>query len=370
MYLINRETNRIQRLEEKTFAELGFKEREHLQEWIANDPCCLGEELLIIQKEFDGFSETRERLDLLALDKEGNLVIIENKLDDTGRDVTWQALKYASYCSTLSKDEIRKIYQDYLDKRGFNERAEEKLAEFFNIDYEDLIINKSLTQRVILVAANFRKEVTSTVFWLLNYNLKIQCFKVRPYSLEGQLFLNIEQIIPMKDAEDYLIKMAEKAQEDKNDEARLKTSDAIKYEFWVEVLKEMNKRSNLFQNISPQKSSWICAGSGIRGVPFQFVMAKSYARIELYIDTGNKGINKELFDYLYSRKEQIQKKFGNELIWERLDDKRASRIKYETLKNCYNKDEWNEIVEFLVSNMIKFEQALQVHLKNYKIMNK
>ncbi len=64
-------------------------------------PESLGEELLIIQKEFDGFDETRERLDLLALDKQGSLVVIENKLDDSGRDVVWQALKYASYCSSL-----------------------------------------------------------------------------------------------------------------------------------------------------------------------------------------------------------------------------------------------------------------------------
>ena len=78
MYLIDREKNRISRLEEKTFSELKFKEREHLQEWIANNPSSLGEELLIIQKEFSGFGETNERLDLLALDKVGNLVIIEN----------------------------------------------------------------------------------------------------------------------------------------------------------------------------------------------------------------------------------------------------------------------------------------------------
>lgn len=32
-------------------------------------------------------TDTRECLDLLALDKDGNLVIIENKLDDSGRDV-------------------------------------------------------------------------------------------------------------------------------------------------------------------------------------------------------------------------------------------------------------------------------------------
>ena len=42
------------------------------------------------------------------MDKSGNLVIIENKLDDSGKDVTWQSLKYASYCSGLTKENIIK----------------------------------------------------------------------------------------------------------------------------------------------------------------------------------------------------------------------------------------------------------------------
>lgn len=48
MYLINKEKNRVEKLDEKSFAELGFKERENLQEWIANNPSFFGEELLII----------------------------------------------------------------------------------------------------------------------------------------------------------------------------------------------------------------------------------------------------------------------------------------------------------------------------------
>ncbi len=124
MYLIDKTTNRISKLEAQSFTELGFSERNHLQEWLANNPEALGEELLIIQKEFNGFNNTNERLDLLGIDKEGNLVIIENKLDDSGRDVTWQALKYASYCSTLKKEQIRRIYQEFLDKQGNNEDAE------------------------------------------------------------------------------------------------------------------------------------------------------------------------------------------------------------------------------------------------------
>ena len=75
MYIINKETNRIEKIESTTFKQLGFRERENLQEWIANNPSCLNEDLLIIQKEFSGFNDTSERLDLLAIDKLGNLEI-------------------------------------------------------------------------------------------------------------------------------------------------------------------------------------------------------------------------------------------------------------------------------------------------------
>jgi RecB family endonuclease NucS len=104
MYQIDKNKNRIKEISKKTFSELGFRERENLQEWIAYNPNIFGEELLIIQKEFANFDETNERLDLLAIDKNGNLVIIENKLDDSGKDVTWQSLKYTSYCSGLTKE--------------------------------------------------------------------------------------------------------------------------------------------------------------------------------------------------------------------------------------------------------------------------
>ena len=115
MYIIDKDSNKLIKVEKKTFKSLGLDERHNLQEWIAKEPSSLGEDLLIIQKEFDGFADTKERLDLLAIDKSGNLVIIENKLDDSGRDVTWQAIKYASYCSSLSKSDVVEIYQKYLN---------------------------------------------------------------------------------------------------------------------------------------------------------------------------------------------------------------------------------------------------------------
>src|SRR5690554_4621319 len=145
MYLINKEENRISKLKQKTFTELKLREREHLQEWIANNPLSLGEELLIIQKEFSGFNETNERLDLLALDKFGNVVVIENKLDDSGKDVTWQAIKYASYCASLTKQDIIKVYQDFLGTKAI---AQEKLSEFFEgRDLSEVVLNQGIDRK-------------------------------------------------------------------------------------------------------------------------------------------------------------------------------------------------------------------------------
>src|SRR3984957_18829385 len=156
MFKIDTAANSITSLKLRTFGDLGFSERKNLQEWIAKEPSCLGEELLVIQKEFSGFSDTHERLDILALDKQGSLVLIENKLDDTGRDVTWQALKYASYCSRLSKENVRQIYKEFLDKTHPAD-AKERMTEFLDADdYEEVTINRGFTQRIILIAANFR----------------------------------------------------------------------------------------------------------------------------------------------------------------------------------------------------------------------
>src|SRR6056297_1969014 len=161
MFLINKEENKAISIRKKTFKELKFKERKHLQEWICKNTEILGERLLIIQKEFSGFEDTQERLDLLAIDENGNLVIIENKLDDSGRDVVWQSLKYVSYCSGLTKSDIKDIFQRYLDEQGKNYNAEKLICEYLEIeDFNEVELNNN-DQRIIMIAANFRKEVTS-----------------------------------------------------------------------------------------------------------------------------------------------------------------------------------------------------------------
>ncbi|MFW1329068.1 DUF4268 domain-containing protein [Vibrio parahaemolyticus] len=371
MFTVNHQTNRISPVKTKKFSELGFTERKHLQEWLAHEPSSLGEELLIIQKEFDGFDDTRERLDLLALDKDGNLVIIENKLDDSGRDVVWQALKYASYCASLTKAQIVEIYQQYLDRYepvtgevdllNAPASASARICEFLDApDLDELKLNLGNSQRIMLVAANFRKEVTSTALWLLGQGISIACFKITPYSLGEQLLINIDQIIPTPEAKELMIGINAKEAEEKTTEVVLKNRHTVRREYWERALEAFQKSAcQLYNNISPSKDHWLSAGSGLSGCPYNLIFLQKELRVELWISRGVTEENKYLFDLLSQSKQDIEHAFGAELEWMRLDEKKSCRIQFSTKADGFNKDTWPQAVAWHLEQMTKLEKALK-----------
>lgn len=156
-----------------------------------------------------------------------------------------------------------------------------------------------------------------------------------------------------------MIGMAEKAQNDIQTQTKVQNRHIIRTKFWKVLLDKINQKSNLFQNISPSKNNWIGTGSGVRGVPYNFVVTGQYARVEIYIDRGNKEENKQVFDYLFKNKEELEENFGNNLTWERLDDKRASRIKYETNGNVFDREQWEQMSYFMLEAMIKLENTFK-----------
>ena len=282
-----------------------------------------------------------------------------NKLDDSGKDVTWQTIKYASYCSSLTKQEIIKIYQQYLGK---NENAEEKISDFYDgKEIDEILLNQGLnSQRLIMIAANFRKEVTSSVLWLMTFKMRIQCFKVTPFALGEQLFLNVEQILPTKDTEDFSIGIASKAQEEVEVQETLKNSHRIRLNFWEEYIKESNKANNLFSNISSSNDNWIGIGIGMTGVNLNLVVSKNHCRSEIYINRGSQTENKDLFDFIYKMKDSIESEFGGELEWERMDEKVSCRIKSElTGVSYFEQSDWNKMIEFLIDTTVKMEKAFK-----------
>jgi len=369
MFRVDLTQNRLSRIVQKRFADLDLRERDHLQEWLANQPDALGEELLIIQKEFDGFDETRERLDLLALDKDGNLVVIENKLDDSGRDVTWQALKYTAYVSGLTKTQIVDIYQQYLDRYEGGGNAAVRICEFMEVEeLEETILNPGNDQRMIFIAANFRREVTATVLWLLSRGIRAQCFKVTPFPFGEELIVDIQQIIPTPEAADFMIGMSSKENEQKAVQDTQKKREKLRLDFWEVALDQLRADgTGLFGSISPAKTDFLSMGSGVNSCPFQLVFVRKEARVRLNFDRPNKAENKWLFNQLYEQKQQIEDEFGAELNWRRMDDKKRSMIVFSEEFDCYNRDVWRDMARWLSSHIQKLERVFGERLNGLNI---
>ncbi|MEH7082783.1 hypothetical protein V7139_08615 [Neobacillus drentensis] len=205
MYRLDTVNNSLEEIQETTFSENDLKERQHIEEWIRKSPDVLGEDLLIIAHEYDKF-EVNERLDLLAVDKEGNIVIIEVKRDSTGSSVDFQALKYASYCARISPTDILEIYEDYVRVHAPSTNATDELMEFLEIESEeDLnnILNNS--QRIIIVGKEIDKRILSVCTWLYENSIDVKCVTIKPYKLGEQLIVDTNQIIPPYKLEDYYI---------------------------------------------------------------------------------------------------------------------------------------------------------------------
>ncbi len=365
MFRLDSLSNSITAIERRSFASLSIGERKHLQEWIAGSPECLGEDLLIIQKEFDGFDDTRERLDLLAVDKDGRLVVIENKLDDSGRDVVWQALKYASYCSALTRSKIVDLYRSYLQLAGIDDDPEALLCEFLAVeDLSDVSMNLGSEQRIILIAAKFRREVTSTVLWLRNHQIDVRCIRATPYSLNDETLLNFEQIIPVPEAADFMIGISEK-----NVEARVTSeSDLIRYnrrrEFWTRCLEKLRASDiRLYDNISPSKDHWLSAGSGVGSCPYSLIFGSREARVQLEFNRSSRDENKLLFDQLFQHREAIDKNMGSALSWKRLDNKKSSRIELSRELDGYDQENWDEIISWMIEKLRALHCAVDAPLK-------
>ena len=91
--------------------------------------------------------------------------------------------------------------------------------------------------------------------------------------------------------------------------------------------------------------------------------ANDRVRTEIYIDMGDQTKNKELFDKLFEQKEIIEKEFGNELTWERLDDKRACRIcNYIDGSISADTTQLEEIKKWAIENMLKFKKVFPKYI--------
>ena len=263
--------------------------------------------------------------------------------------------------SSLTKSQIVDIYQQYLDRHAGGENAVHQICEFLEVqELDEVLLNPGNNQRLMFIAANFRKEVTATVLWLRESGIDARCFKVLPYEFGDELFVDIQPVIPTPEAADFMIGMAAKETEARGAQGQQKSLHKLRRDYWETVLDALKEAGvTLYQNISAGKDHWLSAGSGLRACPYTLIYGQSEIRVQFAFERAAAEENKWLFDRLIQQKDKIETAFGNHIEWLRLDDKKASRLQYAMACGGYDRDRWPEYIAWHVEHIQKLEKALQ-----------
>ena len=210
MSIFELEKDRIVQLPETSFSAEGVKERQDLQRILRSRIEVLDPNLLIIAEEYGDWEESRRRIDLLALDRDAKLVVIELKRTDDGGHMELQALRYAAMVSTMTFTQAVEAYRGVLTREVKDADPEQGILDFSRMGRCRRGALRLRTFRLLLVAQDFSRELTTAVMWLSERDLDIRCIRIRPYRLGDRLLLDVQQIIPLPEAADYQVRIREK----------------------------------------------------------------------------------------------------------------------------------------------------------------
>jgi RecB family endonuclease NucS len=196
-----------------TFEDEGITERGDLQRILRKNIGAIAPDCFVLAEEYSEWADAKRRIDLLCIDSDANLVVVELKRTEDGGHADLQAVRYAAMISVMRFDDAVDAYAKYFNETP--EKAQEAILGF--LKWETPQKDKFAQDvRIILVSAEFSKELTSTALWLYEKKgLDVRCVRLKPYKTAERVLVDIQQIIPLPEAADYQSQLLRKEEEER-----------------------------------------------------------------------------------------------------------------------------------------------------------
>lgn len=355
--------NELKPISETSFGAEGIYERQDIQRLLRDQISVLDERLMVIAEEFGDWLDSSRRIDLLCLDKEANLVVVELKRTDDGGHMELQALRYAAMVSSMTFEQLVDTHARYKNKLQPDQiTAQIAILDF--LGWED-IYEESFGQdtRIVLAAADFSKELTTAVMWLIERGIDIRCVRLKPYRMsEGVILLDVQQLIPLPEAVDFQTQIGVKKQaERQNKSAR----HDLRFKFWEALLEYARTKTDLHAGRKATQDGWVSGGIGRTGFNLTYSTRKVDSQVELWIalGSGQTAKNKAAFNALKAQQIAIHQDFGGDLEWQELPEGEGSRVRY-VVPGGYKspQDEWPQIHAALTDAMIRLDRAMRARV--------
>lgn len=218
---------------------------------------------------------------------------------------------------------------------------------------------------VVWIAESFKDEHRQAIEWLNNNTInEIEFFAI------GIEVIRIDESRPV-----LLFKIIESPSKNINStmsKSSLGLTDTQEsYQKYFQSLIDVLREKYNFTNAKVgQPQNWYSFASEQSKI-FKYNVtfaAKDLVRSEIYIDTRPQSKNKKIFDALYDQKDVIEKEFGSELIWERLDENIACRIS-TGMEGAINvdTDELERIKAWHIESLLKLKEVFPKYIKRINI---
>jgi hypothetical protein len=357
----------LKALSETSFGAEGILERKDIQRLLREKISVLGdvleERFLVIAEEFGDFLDSSRRIDLLCIDSDGNLVVVELKRSDDGGHMELQALRYAAMVSAMTFDQLVETFARYRNKAEPDiEAARSKIMDF--LDWDD-IGEEQFAQdtHIVLAAADFSKELTTAVMWLIEHGISIRCVRMKPWRMgDGTVLLDMQQLIPLPQAIEFQTQIGLKKQAER--QSRMERHD-LRLKFWEGFLNYAKTKSDVYANLKPNQDNRIQVNFGRPG--FRLVCRvhefDSLVQLAIKLGSGQAAKNKAAFKALEAQKTAIEEDFGGPLEWQEMTKGEGSHIRC-VIEGGYRSptEQWPAIQAALTDAMVRLNTAVRARV--------
>ncbi len=140
-------------------------------------------------------------------------------------------------------------------------------------------------------------------------------------------------------------------------DGKMNESQGKRLEFWTMFNQVLEERGYPFNKRKASTDHWYSVAVGLSQchISIDLVNKEHKIRVSVWIPD-----NKELFDSLYQNKEAIEKLFGSQLIWDRLDNKKASFVcTYIDGLNFNKQENYNFLMNKIIDYVVKLKSAVK-----------
>lgn len=355
--------DKLEPVSRTTFEAESLLERKDLQRLLRRDIGVIGENLLVVAEEFGEWDDSNRRIDLLCLARDGALVVVEIKRTGDGGHMELQAIRYAAMVSGMTLDQVVHAHARAHSLEEESSRA--TILGFLQSESDDEA-TLSGAVRIVLVSADFSTELTTAVLWLNRHDLDLTCIRLRPYKLNGEVLIDVTQIIPLPEAANYEVRVRAQEQEKRK---VVGERQQIFRKFWSQFIEASKSKTPLFANRNPAADAWLNAGIGRTGFELNTRLTQHQSQVECYIRiAGSPEKNTAAFEGLLARKKEIEAKFGGPLEWHPLEGYLGSLIFVKVPGGWKSPEaEWPELQATLLDILVRFDGAMRKPIQELQL---